>query len=444
MGSQACPLQADSVDDPPATTVGSRANTHNGEALTKISEKSEVILNTDNPAIQGVGMHGSTTPKPFTASRLLLQALPWLLAALLLWLQLPAWLIIGVGLLSSLGMLLWLVPREVTPAAETAQIAHLPVAELNPAADALKDHGQTLDTEIGKVDSLLTSAIREISHAFHGLSRNIEIQHALAASLIEYYRHDSDNKDNHMGRFEEFVKVTQSTLTVFVESTVENSCMSSDLVELMERITQKIGLILQSTTDMDAIAKQTNLLALNAAIEAARAGEAGRGFAVVADEVRALSNRSTLFSEAIREHVNSVYNDLKIADASVSQMAARDMSAALASKMQVENMLSSLDGLNGHTLKVVTELDQLSQDVGLSVNRAVTALQFQDMSSQLLALMRKHCQQLVQFARALGSLSPGNSELQLQQLREATDELKHQPHNPVAQSSMAAGDIDLF
>ncbi len=120
------------------------------------------------------------------------------------------------------------------------------------------------------------------------------------------------------------------------------------------------------------------------------------------------------------------------------------MSYALASKRQVEKMLDCLDTLNGHTFGVVTELDQLSDEVGHSVNRAITALQFQDMSSQLLGLMRKHCQQLVQFGRALGSLSPGNSTLQLQQLREATDELKHQPHNPVAQSSMAAGDIDLF
>ena len=389
-------------------------------------------------------MQGSTVPKPFTPQHLLLQALPWLLAALLLWLQLPAWLIIGVGLLSSLGMLLWLVPREVTPAAETAQIAHLPVAELSPAAEALKSHGQTLDTEIGKIESLLASAISEISHAFHGLSRNIDSQHALAASLIERYRHDSDNPDNHIGSFQAFVETTQSTLTVFVEATVETSRISIELVELMERITQRIGLILQSTADMDAIAKQTNLLALNAAIEAARAGEAGRGFAVVADEVRALSNRSTLFSEAIRDHVNSVYNDLKNADSSVSQLAARDMSFALGSKRQVENMLSSLDALNGHTFGVVTELDQLSHEVGHSVNRAITALQFQDMSSQLLGLMRKHCQQLVQFAGVLGSLPAGNGELQLQQLLEATDELKRQPHNPVAQSSMTAGDIDLF
>ena len=192
------------------------------------------MYNTDSPAIQGVGMQGSTTPKPFTASRLLLQASPWLLAALLLWLQLPAWLIIGLGLLCSAGLLFWLIPNKTVPATQVNQTTLLPMAELNPAADALKDHGQTLDTEIGKVEGLLASAISEISHSFHGLSRNIESQHALAASLIERYRHDSDNPDNHIGSFQAFVETTQSTLTVFVEATVETSRISIELVELME------------------------------------------------------------------------------------------------------------------------------------------------------------------------------------------------------------------
>lgn len=400
--------------------------------------------NTDDPAIKGVGMHGSTFPATFTAQRLLMQTLPWLLAALLMWLQLPGWLVVGLGLLSSTAMLLWISPSKASSVTEPLQVAPLPVSELIPAANALKGHSDMLDSEIGKVEGLLSSAISEISQTFHGLSRNLDEQHALAASLIERYSHNSEKPDNHISGFHAFVETTQNTLSVFVEATVETSRISIELVELMERITQKIGLILQSTTDMDAIAKQTNLLALNAAIEAARAGEAGRGFAVVADEVRALSNRSTLFSEAIRGHVNEVYNDLKAADNSVSQLAARDMSSPLASKRQVEHMLSSLDNLNNHTLGVVTDLNQLSQDVGQMVNRAITALQFQDMSSQLLGLMRKHCQQLSLFARELGSLPHGNSELQLQELRKASDELKLQPHNPVAQSSMTAGDIDLF
>ena len=212
----------------------------------------------------------------------------------------------------------------------------------------------------------------------------------------------------------------------------------------MERISDKIDLILKSTTDMDAIAKQTNLLALNAAIEAARAGEAGRGFAVVADEVRALSNRSTQFSEAIREHVNAVYLDLKCAEESVSQLAAKDMSFALGSKKQVQDMRGGLGDLNVHTMQVVSELDELSHEVGNTVSRAITALQFQDMSSQLLTLMRKHCQQLIQFSRELSALPAHGGLQQQRQLDEAIASLSNLPHNPVSQASMAAGDIDLF
>ena len=383
-------------------------------------------------------------------SRLLMaQLAPWFCCLLLFWWSGVFWLSLLVGGVSSLLLVLLLQHWQQTPAAsasdllgqEPRRLADSELLLLN--RETIEQQSDLLQGQIRQVSGLLEAAISEITTSFSALAHSVHEQHDLAHELIARYQTGGKAGQDKIS-FQDFVSTTHSTLGLFVDSTIETSHTSMQLVERMDAIGAKITDILKSTADMDSIAKQTNLLALNAAIEAARAGESGRGFAVVADEVRALSSRSTVFSAEIREHVDGVLAELRAADVSVSQLAAKDMSFALGSRKQVNDMLEDLAHINGHTLQVVGRLDSISGVIGTEVNRAITALQFQDMSGQLLAQMQGHCQRLESFVVRLQDLARLPAEQQLHALQDERAQLRNRPTSPVTQTSMTAGDIDLF
>lgn len=308
--------------------------------------------------------------------------------------------------------------------------------------------------EIERTRTILADAIHALINSFNVMSEQVRRQQSIGLEIVGQ---GSDQGD--VMTFQSFAKQTSHTLTTFVETVIENSKVSMSLVEMTDRISSQVGQITGMLGEIDGISKQTNLLALNAAIEAARAGEAGRGFAVVADEVRDLSGRTGHFSSQIRSLMQSIQATIGETEGAINLLAAQDMTFALTSKQDVELAMNAIETTNAHTTELVSELSQIASSVEQSTGQAVVSLQFQDMVTQLLGHVDKRVDVLKEVLNDLHSVSgllaqaePSRTLRELEQLQAHMDSLHERlnsiqdktDNNPVLQSRYGSGDVDLF
>ncbi len=162
---------------------------------------------------------------------------------------------------------------------------------------------------------------------------------------------------------EEGFQVVQRTVEGIRQRGEEARANSKNIESLAERSDQ-IGAIVATIED---IADQTNLLALNAAIEAARAGEQGRGFAVVADEVRALAERTTRATKEIGDMIKAIQNETKTAIVLMEngvRGAEQEATAAAQLEASLQTILAQVDAVSTQVSHIATAAEEQMATTG--------------------------------------------------------------------------------
>ncbi len=248
------------------------------------------------------------------------------------------------------------------------------IADLRTTLDHLSSMSNNLLESSSNANTNISSQHEQISHAVHAMSEMSTTIHNVAenAQKAANITYEADSEAESGARVvSEAVNMTEALKSSMTEA--------NESIELLNKNAESIGSVVDV---IRGISEQTNLLALNAAIEAARAGEQGRGFAVVADEVRTLAQRTQESTEEIQSIIESLQ--------SVTQQVVGNINRGQENSSKTADEINKAGGALETIVKAVSTINDMNTQIAANAEEQSATAQSISDNIQKISDISKH------------------------------------------------------